>query len=109
MAVDSRVLALVPKLRDWANAKPMIKGMWIHGSQARGDQRGDDHPKPSDLDLAIDVGFVPACERDSFWNDVFVGWRDELQEIVRPYKAHAELMGTVRESVAACSITVYEK
>jgi hypothetical protein len=51
--LDTDIIAVVPRLRVWAQGHANIRRVWLYGSRVRGTQRPD-----SDLDVAVEIDAV---------------------------------------------------
>lgn len=96
-------------LREWARNNPCIRRMYIFGSRAMGDERGD-----SDLDVAVEISPLPDDSNASAtWMFENETWVNELQPLLK-YKLHLVLLEpnnkkNVHKGVEQADQLIYEK
>ena len=97
--IDLDIIAVIPRLRVWAQGHPNIRRVWLYGSRVKGTQRPD-----SDLDIAIDIDNIGRNEID--YAKV---WGKELDNVVRRWPVHVEMYATpgVDEYVAESGHLIY--
>jgi predicted nucleotidyltransferase len=67
-------------IKDWAQATPRVRRVWVIGSRAKGSERPD-----SDLDIAIEIEPVVDSEETlSRWMVKADEWAAQLQKVVGP-------------------------
>lgn len=107
--MDLMTTASEEAIRNWANAKPFVRRVWIFGSRARGDHRPD-----SDLDVAVEIDPVGNDEdADISWTADSNDWRAELSGVPLQIHLHhyqeADVGSVVRNSVQREGKLIFER
>ena len=100
-------------LRQWANATPLIKRVWVYGSRARGD-----HSPASDMDIAVELDATLYEGNDdsgglATWMFESIPWKQQLQQSI-PFKLQLERYAGeatphVLAGIEMSGLLVYEK
>jgi predicted nucleotidyltransferase len=102
------------KISRWAATQPHILRVFLYGSRVRGRTKtGWAVHEDSDLDVAVQIRFVPNPGRPATWSSNRGQWLAELQQLA-PFPVHLEkydprVASQAARAVEECSWLIYEK